>query len=261
MKCYRCNSWPCTCRDGQTILHGDCREYLPQLEPGSVRLLWTDLPYGHNNQDGDLQSARVRDGVKGARRKATVAIANDSAEEMRLVVDEALAASEGLLCTDCCCCCCCCAGGGGPKVTFAWLANRMDSRGLQFFHAVIWDKSGRGHGLGWRFRRDYEFVMVCHRRNGKLSWIKPDLAVPNILFVPPTGNEFHPTEKPRELVEWFMLLTTNEGDTVLDPFMGSGTTLVATKAASRRGIGIEQDERYCEIAAKRLRQEVLQFAD
>ena len=261
LKCYRCAAWPCECADGQTILHGDCRTFLPQLEPQSVRLLWTDPPYGHSNQDGDLQSARVRDGVKGARKKATVAIANDGAEEMRLVVDEALSAALSLLIPDCCCCCCCCAGGGGPNVTFAWLASRMDSAGLQFFHAVVWDKSGRGHGLGWRFRRDYEFVMVCHKSGGKLSWSDPKLAVPNILFVPPTRNEFHSTEKPQELVDWFMLLTTEEGELVLDPFMGSGTTLVSAKYNKRRAIGIELDERHCETAANRLRQEVLQFQD
>lgn len=239
---------------GITIYHGDCREVLPTLEAESVRLLWTDPPYGHGNQDGDLQAARVRDGVKGARKRPTEAIANDTQEEMRLVVDEMLSASERLLIPDCCCCC---AGGGGPKVTFAWLANRMDSRGLQFFHAIVWDKSGRGHGLGWRFRRDYEFVMVGHKRGGKLSWREADRAEPNIVFVQPTDNDLHPTEKPAALVEWFINLTTEPGDLILDPFAGSGTTLEAAKSCGRRAIGIEIEERYCELAANRLRQEVL----
>ena len=242
-------------QDGITIYHGDCREILPTLAPKSVRLLWTDPPYGHNNQNGDLQSARVRDGVKGARVKGVKKIANDDAKEMKTVVDTALDLVVPLLIPDCCCCCC--AGGGGPKVTFAWLANRMDERGLQFFHAVVWDKSSRGHGLGWRFRRDYEFVMLCHKAGGRLSWNPERPAMPNIIGFNPTRNEHHPTEKPLSLVSTFVGLTTQPGETVLDPFMGSGTTLLAAKLEGRQAIGIEIEEKYCEIAANRLRQKVL----
>jgi site-specific DNA-methyltransferase (adenine-specific) len=243
---------------GITIYHGDCRDVLPILEPASVRLLWTDPPYGHNNADGDLQSARVADGVKGARTRPVVAIANDSQGEMRSCVDAALDLALPLLLSDCCCCCCC-AGGGGPTPTFAWLANRLDDRGLQFCHAVVWDKTARGPGLGWRFRRDYEFVMVGHKSGSKLAWSNKDLATSNIMRDAPTRNHNHPTEKPASLVGRFISLTTARGELVLDPFMGSGTTLVAAKDLGRRAIGIELDERYCEIAARRLSQEVLPF--
>lgn len=240
---------------GIVIYHGDCREVLPELERQSVRLLWTDPPYGHGNQDGDLQAARVRDNVKGARKREAVAIANDTAAEMRVVVDTALELAKPLLIPDCCCCCC--AGGGGPTVTFAWLANRLDEKGYQFFHAVVWDKSGRGHGMGWRFRRNYEFVMVSHKAGGKLSWADQDVAVPNIVFVQPTDNLLHPTEKPAALVEYFIGLTTTPGELILDPFAGSCTTAEAAKLTGRRCICIEQDEAYCEAGANRLRQEVL----
>ncbi len=243
--------------NGIQIFHGDCLEVLPTLKRGSVRLLWADPPYGHGNQNGDLQSARVRDNVRGARKREPVAIANDAQEDMRETVDAALLLCEPLLNPECCCC----AGGGGPNVTFAWLANRLDSGGLQFFHAVIWDKSGRWHGLGWRFRRDYEFVMVATKKGGRLAWVSADSAVPNILFIQPTGNDLHPTEKPVELVSWFAELTTSEDDLILDPFMGSGTTLRAAKDLGRKAIGIEIEERYCEIAAKRLAQEVFAFTD
>lgn len=70
------------------------------------------------------------------------------------------------------------------------------------------------------------------------------------------GQErFHPKQKPISLMTWCLGLLDNEF--VVDPYMGSGTTLVAAKAAGRKCIGIEVDEEYCEVAAKRLAQEVL----
>lgn len=67
----------------------------------------------------------------------------------------------------------------------------------------------------------------------------------------------HPSPKPERAMTW--ILSRFEAETVLDPFMGSGTTLVAAKNLGRRAIGIEIEERYCEIAARRLSQSVFDF--
>ena len=67
----------------------------------------------------------------------------------------------------------------------------------------------------------------------------------------------HPSQKPLEVMAWCVEKLPTDAAAVLDPFMGSGTTLVAAKEAGRRAIGIEIEERYCEVAAKRLAQEVL----
>lgn len=69
----------------------------------------------------------------------------------------------------------------------------------------------------------------------------------------------HPCPKPIGQWLWLLNRVSREGESVLDPFMGSGTTLRAAKDLGRRAIGIEIEERYCEIAANRLRQEVLSF--
>ena len=72
-------------------------------------------------------------------------------------------------------------------------------------------------------------------------------------------NQIHPTEKPIALMRWCIQQCDywNIPQTILDPFMGSGTTLRAAKDLGRKAIGIEIEEKYCEIAVKRLAQEVL----
>lgn len=72
------------------------------------------------------------------------------------------------------------------------------------------------------------------------------------------GKE-HPTQKPVELAGYLLRTYSESKNTILDPFMGSGTTLRAAKDLGRKAIGIEIEERYCEIAANRLAQEVLQL--
>ena len=71
-------------------------------------------------------------------------------------------------------------------------------------------------------------------------------------------GKVHPTQKPLGLMQWSIEFT-RDGASVADPFAGSGSTLVAAKALGRKAIGVELEERYCEIAARRLSQEVFDF--
>jgi len=66
------------------------------------------------------------------------------------------------------------------------------------------------------------------------------------------NKSVHPTQKPISLMEYLILTYSNEGDTILDNTMGSGTTMVACKNLNRNGIGIEQDENYFKIAQERV---------
>ncbi len=218
------------------LILGDCREVLPTLADESVEMMWTDPPYGHANADGDLLSV-LNAGLlhlPPTPGGGAVPIQNDTMDEMREVVGFALDEAARILRRNSCCCCCCCCGGGGPRPTFAWLADRMDNRGLQFFHSTIWDKVNPG--LGWRYKRQHEMVLVAHRRGGKLSWSEAAEPVGNIFrgFFPGAQRE-HPNEKPLWLVQGFVLRHTDCGQTVLDPF-----------------IGIEIEHKYFDIACRRI---------
>jgi len=80
----------------------------------------------------------------------------------------------------------------------------------------------------------------------------------SVLYISPRADEsrgLHPTQKPVALMEYLIATYTQEGDTVLDPFCGSGTTGVAAVAMGRNFIGIEIDPKYCAMAEKRIRNE------
>lgn len=116
---------------------------------------------------------------------------------------------------------------------------------------IVWDK---GHfGLGNGFRSQHE--LVCHASKGVPSIV--DRGVGNVLQFPRVEPVDHPSPKPESLMQRLIEVVTPVDGVVLDPFMGSGTTLKAAKNISRRAIGIEVEERYCEIAANRLAQGVL----
>ena len=118
---------------------------------------------------------------------------------------------------------------------------------------VVWDK---GHfGLGNGFRSQHE--LICHASKGVPTIA--DKGTGNVLRFPRQEPIDHPSPKPEGLMQRLIQVVSPVDGLVLDPFMGSGTTLKAAKNIGRRCIGIEAEERYCEVAAKRLAQEVLDF--
>ena len=245
--------------DAVTIYHGNSIEAMNSMDEKSIDMIFTDPPYGLNYNDGDMASQR--EAIFGGNKQAMAPrpIANDGAIEAKELFGAMLKQAKRILRRGSCCCCCCC--GGGPKPLFAEWTLMMDAE-IGFKQAVVWDKGGLGMGI--HFRRSYEFVLIaqngdpCHVWNGGKTtsnvW-----SIPKIIPRGKTESEpgEHPTEKPIDLPMKAIQLFTNAGELVLDPFMGSGSTLEAAKLCGRKAIGFDVEEKYCEMAARRCAQEVL----
>ncbi len=110
---------------------------------------------------------------------------------------------------------------------------------------VVWDKGSMGLGNGFRSQHE----LICHASKGVPTIV--DRGVGNVLCHKRCEPVNHPSPKPVALMEQLITTVTAPGGVVLDPFMGSGSTLLAGRQVGRHVIGIELDESYCEIAAER----------
>ena len=114
---------------------------------------------------------------------------------------------------------------------------------------IVWEKNNTSMGdLKGSYAPKHEFILFGHK--GRRERVGKRL--PDVLQVKRTGNTFHPTQKPVELLTIFAEQSTNEDDIVFDGFMGSGSTGVACMNTNRRFIGIELDEKYFNIAKQRI---------
>jgi len=240
----------------------DMREGMAKIPDGSVHCILSDPPYGIAFQQDDLASCIEEALGHGKKADQPVrSISNDDYASFSGVLKSMLDQAVRVLHKEAAVCCCCC-GGGGPSPVFADVAKWMDER-LQFDQAVVWDKGGgdglmsKG-GLGWRYRRNYEFVMVAHRKGGRMRWFDQSAAISNVIRIGriiPRAEE-HPTPKPVKLMETFLLLHTQPGDVVVDPFAGGGTTGVACeRLVDRRFVGFEIDPHWAEYSNKRIEAE------
>jgi DNA modification methylase len=108
--------------------------------------------------------------------------------------------------------------------------------------------------MGWLYWRK---LMGGDFSDGELAWTSRNRALKEFTICPKGMDKKHPCQKPIKLLTWCVSTCCPDANTILDPFMGSGTTLVAAKELGRKAIGIEISKEYCDIAVKRLRQEVL----
>jgi DNA modification methylase len=207
-------------QDGIQIFHADCRDILPTLPP--VDLVLTDPPYGINS---------VRpDGKMGG------SVAAPNRIYLPVHDDDKDFDPTPLL--------------GIGRRQIIWGADHFTTGIPASGRLLVWDKRDGTNSndyadaeIAWDSERG-PCRLLHHRQMGMIHD-----------GYGPIGR-VHPNQKPERAIRWCLLLAP-EAKTILDPFMGSGTTLRAAKDLGRCAIGIEIEERYCEIAAKRLQQSVL----
>lgn len=133
------------------------------------------------------------------------------------------------------------------------LQQECEKVGFVFQNMLIWDK---GNSTPNKFYLN-SFEIILMLRKGRAKNIN-EMGTKNILKVPNIiGNKKHPTEKPEQLMSILVRNSTKEGETVLDPFMGAGSTGLACKHLNRNFIGVEIDEKYFKIAEDRIYGELL----
>ena len=220
---------------GIVILHGDCREILPTLS-SKVDLVATDPPYGIRYETA------WRSRSDALRRE----IANDAdltafAESWPLTLDRL----------------------NDNRHWYVFASPRRLPEAQEIVggskQVLCWDKGDRGTvgDLQAGFGEAWEAILYGMKGRRELFGSRPRSVIR--IDWSSTMDPVHPTVKPVPLLGNLVRWSSLPGELVLDPFMGSGTTLRAAKDLDRRAIGIEIDERYCEVAARRLEQEVLEL--
>jgi site-specific DNA-methyltransferase (adenine-specific) len=219
---------------GITIYHGDSREIVPGIQ---ADVLVTDPPYGlnlgdHTQGDGGQTGA-------GYISKGRYASYDDTENNLLSIVVPVV--------------------GAALAITKRGLVFCAGSKARHFPEPAAMGGVFIPNAVG---RTSWGFTSIAHALlYGTSPHISKGCRATAISLTCGAERNGHPCPKPLRWMLWAVDVASVKGETILDPFMGSGTTLVAAKDLGRKAIGIEIEERYCEIAAKRLSQEVMQFEE
>jgi site-specific DNA-methyltransferase (adenine-specific) len=208
-----------------TIYHGDSREILPQLE--GVDTMLTDPPYGISL----VPQRRITQSIKGDDRRDAKALLWFCVPYLyEMLPADAVAFFFA----------------GWSEI---WVKEILDSW-FTVKSCIVWRKNR--FGIGYHTRPQHEFLYLCHKGEPPL----PTRPTSDVWDEDAVVEPQHSCEKPVRLLERALLYYGN-AQSVVDPFMGIGGTLRAAKNLGMKAVGIEIEERYCEIAAQRMSQEVI----
>ena len=235
-------------RHGIVIYNADCRDILPLLEPNSVDLVLTDPPF--NSPPETKQGGTTGRLKKWLREDGFTYYDNDA-----LLTDEQFHDFFTVVLEDI-------SRIAATGSHLYWFTTRYSLAHFEAYlsdplyrftlrNLLVWNKMHMGMGYYWRHQAEYIWFLTKGKTN---RYVQGDS---NILEVKRNNpaEMTHPHEKPVAL--YAKLITASGASNMLDPFMGTGASLIAAMQLGIPAIGIEIEERWCEVAAKRLQQEVL----
>lgn len=233
-----------------SIICGDCLEIMKDIPDKSIDLVLTDPPYGINYKGsvGSIENDKDLDWLKDFFKQINRVLKDNT----NLYIYTSIKHSDIFI--------------------------REFKKHFDFKNLLI-NKQTHSSGIynPYAFRNSYELIIFGQKGKRKLNQIKLhknkyynkdkrckseykliyDDWIDFIKSAETNNKLLHPTQKNVEIMSFFIRLSSNENDTILDPFIGSGTTAVACQELHRNFIGIEISEKYCEIARDRLKQKPL----
>jgi len=216
------------------IYCADCREVLPLIPDKSIDLVLTDPPYF-------LPAKHYETRRQFAQSLGDLSILEFFFDSNLRDIGKALQ-DDGFIYIFC--------DGQSYPVFYVKLYSLVKS-----LRPLVWDKMTSINGYSWRHQ--HELILFAEMPNAQP--IKTGDGDILRYRAEPIDDRQHPSQKPEDLFSALITKSIKESDLILDPFLGSGTTAVCAKKLGRKCIGIEIEEKYCEIAKKRLSQSVMRL--
>lgn len=223
------------------LLHGDCYKLIKDIPDKSVDLVYIDIPYEKTRING-YYSGGGKFGVEGRDYQRTLRDKGLMDGINTSILDQITRVMKHIY-------------------IYLWCSKEQIPKLLKYFldkgcyyELLFWGKTNPTPTCNGKYLSDVEYLLMFREKGTKINGTYETKSKYYIsaLNMDDKNNYIHPTIKPLEFVKHHIINSTNEGDVVLDCFMGSGTTGVACKELNRNFIGIELDEEYFKIAEKRI---------